>query len=168
MTEETIKESLGMAYTRAVAAYAGMNITVSEHDYGYDGTFIDIEYDEEYKSYSPSGFEINFQLKSTEKFEIKNDFIFYNLRVKNYRDLIKNKGNSRILVLYLMPHDRAEWLVSTTSHLIMKQGAWWYSLEGMSQTSNEHTIQIKIPFSNFLDADTLKDLMQRVKVGERI
>lgn len=169
MTEEHIKEGIGTAYTEAVASYAGFNIVVSKHDYGIDGKFIDVEYDNEYKRYSDSGFLIDFQLKSTVKYEIDNGYIIYDLEVKNYRDLIKtNVGNPRILVLYLMPRERSEWLLNDDNGLTLKKGAWWYSLRGKPNVNNDHRVRIKIPITNFFCADALTSMMERVKEGDEL
>lgn len=167
MTEEHIKECIGSAYTRALVSYAGYNICISEHDYGFDGKILDVEYDEEYKRYSESGFLINFQLKSTVDYELKDDMIIYDLEVKNYRDLIRpNPGSPRILILYLMPREKEKWLINDHERLIIERGAWWYSLKGLPECSNKDKKRIKIPAGNLLSVESLNEMMKRVKEGE--
>lgn len=169
MTEEHKKECLGAAYTRVVVSNAGFNICVSEHDYGFDGKILDVEYDEEYRRHSESGFQIDFQLKSTVCYEIKDNLIIYDIEVKNYRDLIKtNPGNPRILILYLMPQEKKEWVVSDKDKMILKHGAWWCSLKGMPEIKNKDRKRIKIPIENFLSVDALINMMKRVKEGDEI
>ncbi|WP_373262365.1 DUF4365 domain-containing protein [Hungatella hathewayi] len=169
MTEEHKKECLGAAYTRAVVSSAGFNLCVSEHDYGFDGKILDVEYDEEYGRYSESGFQIDFQLKSTVCYEIKDNLIIYDIEVKNYRDLIKiNPGNPRILILYLMPRDKKDWVVNDKDKMILRYGAWWYSLKGMPETDNNDRKRIKVPLDNFLSVDALVKMMKRVKEGDEI
>lgn len=169
MTEEHVKECLGTAYTRALVAYAGYNICVSEHDYGIDGKILDVEYDEENKRYSESGFQIDFQLKSTVSYIIKDNLIIYDIEVKNYRDLIKrNPGNPRILILYLMPKEKSNWFISDKNKLQLQHGAWWYSLKGLPETENKGRKRIEIPVENFLSVNSLNDMMKRVKEGDEI
>lgn len=169
MTEEHRKECLGVAYTRAVVSYAGFNFCVSEHDYGFDGKIIDVEYDDEYRRYSESGFLIDFQIKSTVRYEIKDDMIFYDIEVKNYRDLIKrNPGNPRILILYLMPQENDDWLENDKHKLILRHGAWWCSLKGFPETDNKERKRIKIPIKNLLNKEALIRMMECVKEGGEI
>ena len=45
MTEAHTKELISKAYVNALAARVGMTVANSSLDYGFDGTFKDIEYD---------------------------------------------------------------------------------------------------------------------------
>ena len=64
MTEAHTKELISKAYVNALAARVGMTVANSSLDYGFDGTFKDIEYDAATKEYGETGFGIDFQLKA--------------------------------------------------------------------------------------------------------
>ena len=83
MTEAHTKELISRAYVNALAARVGMTVANASLDYGFDGTFKDIEYDEETNEYGETGFGIDFQLKATINASPNNGVIKYNLEVKN-------------------------------------------------------------------------------------
>ena len=102
VTEAHIKEQISSAYAKAIAAQAGVIFReYSSIDYGFDGKFSEVFYDEENKRYSESGFGIDVQIKATTNITSENGKLIYDLEVKNYRDLIKtNVGTPRILIVY--------------------------------------------------------------------
>ena len=65
MTEAHIKEQISRSYVNVLAARVGMTISIASQDYGFDGTFRDIEYDTVAKEYGETGFGIDYQLKAT-------------------------------------------------------------------------------------------------------
>jgi hypothetical protein len=169
MTEQHIKEQLSRAFVKAIAADAGFILREYELDYGLDGKFSEVEYniyDEGHKRFCETGFGIDFQLKATTDIEHKNEHIIYDLEAKNYNDLVKtNVGTPRILILYLMPKERNEWLKVNSSSTTMQKCAWWCSLKGGLPTSNSQSKRIKIPDGNLLTPAELCKLISRVKEG---
>jgi hypothetical protein len=169
ITEEHIKEKLSMAYAQAIAANAGVKCDKYDLDYGMDGRFSSVTYDEVYKRYCDDGFGIDFQLKATTNAKMKDGKVKYSLEVKNYRDLISTKaGSPRILVLYAMPKNREEWLNSCNENVILKKCGWWCSLKGNNETSNKERITIEIPEENLLTSEELNRLIECVKMGEEL
>jgi len=168
MTEQHIKEQISKAYTKVVAAKAGIIYRdFGEMDYGMDGSFSDVEYSN--GRYSESGFGIQFQLKATAHITPKDGRLIYDLEVKNYNDLIKNDvGMPRILILYVMPKDKSEWLIINSEYTILKKCAWWYSLKGSKITKNKNRVRIYIPDNQILTVQELKRLMNCVKEGAEL
>lgn len=166
MTEETIKERLGEAYARAIAAYAGIKCNRDEEDYGFDGTFKHVTFDAESKRYRDSGYAIDYQLKSTVNAELRAGKVIYDLEVKNYNDLIvENVGTPRILIVFKLPTNKAEWLLVNQDNLILRNCAWWCSLKGQNKTTNTSKVRIEIPEDQILTPNTLQVLMSKVQRG---
>ncbi len=166
MTEAHIKETISRAYVAAIAASVGMTIAASSLDYGFDGTFKDVEYDPHAKQYSETGFGIDFQLKATVNAVPKNGVIKYSLEAKNYRALVKTHvGTPRILIVYSMPKDKDSWLSVGTDETTFRKCAWWCSLKGYPETANKERVTVDIPISQQLTPDALVDLMKKVKEG---
>lgn len=167
ITAEHQKEALGQAYVRAVIAKAGFNFGKTEFDYGFDGTIKDVINRD--GRYVDSGFGINFQLKSSWDVTFKNGNVEYDLESKNYNDLVTETSMlPNILILFVLPANRDEWLEITSDQLVMKRCAWWCSLEGQAQTKNKATKKIAIPDCQIFSPDALIELMEKVKGGEKL
>jgi hypothetical protein len=167
ITEEHMKEGISRAYTIAVAHRAGLNYSKFEFDYGMDGSFSNVKIRGNRRV--TGGYSIEFQLKSTENFEIdsKSNSIVYDLEVKNYNDLVEDDvGTPRILVLFTFPKDRNEWLNITKDATILKNCAWWCSLKGNNISGNKQKTTIRIPINQILTAEALQELMEKVKRGD--
>ena len=164
--EAHIKEELSKSYASAISAAAGINCQFYGRDYGQDGVFLDVKYYAERKSYRQTGFAIDFQLKATVNATAKNGLFLYDLEKKNYLDLIDTGvGRVRILLLYILPKDKNEWLNVTSSETVLKRCAYWCSLRGLPVVNNKEKVRIKIPASQMLTVEELKRLMENVKSG---
>ena len=169
MTEAHKKDLISTAYVSAIAARVGMTVANSSRDYGFDGTFKDIEYDEVAKEYGETGFGIDFQLKSTVNAKVIGDFVKFSLKARNYRQLIKTDvGTPRILIVYSMPRDETEWVSVNTNDTVLRNCAWWYSLRGLPEVSNQESVVVNIPRENQLTPVILRELMKKVKEGVAI
>ena len=166
MTESHIKQELNISYIKAVSASAGMTCEIRGQDYGIDGSIHDIVYDKKRRSYRDSGFGIDFQLKATVNAHLKSGVFLYDLEVKNYLDLIKTDvGRSRILILYVLPRDKTEWVNVSHEETTMKKCAYWCSLRGFPEVDNYKTVRIKVPEKQLLTSTELGRLMNIVKGG---
>ena len=169
MTEAHTKELISRAYVNALAARVGMTVANASLDYGFDGTFKDIEYDEETNEYGETGFGIDFQLKATINASPNNGVIKYNLEVKNYHKLIKTQvGTPRILIVYCMPREKERWLIVNSEETLFRRCAWWCSLKGYPEVKNKERVVIDIPLNQQLTPEVLAQLMQRVKEGSAL
>lgn len=166
MVETHIKEELSVSYTKAVSASAGMTCDIRQRDYGIDGSINDVVYIPSRKGYRESGFAIDFQLKSTVTAEIVNDKVVYDLEIKNYKDLIETHvGRQRILILYILPEEKEDWVDISSERTVLKKCAYWCSLRGLQDVNNHSTVRIKIPVSQLLTKDELIRIMNIIKEG---
>lgn len=166
MFETHIKEELSKSFANAVSAAAGISCNFYERDYGQDGSFEDIKYYCDRKAYRQTGFGIDFQLKATVNATAKDGFYIYDLEMKNYLDLIDTEvGRPRILILYILPREKGEWVKVTDSETTLKKCAYWCSLRGFPRVHNKGKVRVKIPENQLLSAQELKRLMESVKGG---
>ena len=156
MSPNFIQEQLSWAYVRAVIFRAGyrLNLPVVD-DHGIDGTV---------GSYSAGVNRVDFQLKSTTDYEIRDRSIIYDLRVENYNQLIKEDDLPRVLILFLMPDDPDQWLTQTQEELCLRKCAYWVSLMGMAPSGNRSTVRVSVPLSNMFDLNGLADMFSRLIV----
>lgn len=166
MTEEHTKEQLSVAYAQAISAYAGLSFQEYSSDYGLDARINDIQYSSDRKRYWQTGFGIDIQLKATINAKIKSGIIIYDLEVKNYKDLIQlNIGTPRILILFVLPKNRNDWVQVSCNEMKLEKCAYWCSLKGLPDTKNGQKVRIKIPETQVLTAEELVRLMDMVKRG---
>jgi len=165
ITVQHRKEALGQAYVRAVVAKAGYNFGgKSDYDYGFDGTIKEVV--TRNGRYVENGFGLNFQLKSSCDVSYRDGKIIYDLESKNYNDLTMERTTfPNILILFALPEDETVWLDLSAERLIIRNCAWWYSLEGQLPTTNLETKRIKIPEQQIFSPDELRKLMENVKGG---
>ncbi len=169
ITEQHQKESLSRAFAMAVGCKAGMNCQLgAEFDYKIDGNYREVEKLPNGKR-AESGFQIDFQLKASENVIVKDDIVEYNLDADNYRHLINQKaGTPRILILFRMPKNIEEWLEITEENTVLRNSAWYCSLNGNQYKDNSSTVKITIPRANLLTPSALSELMEKVKAGEKL
>lgn len=99
--------------------------------------------------------------------EIEEEYIKYNLEVKNYNDLVDEEvGTPRILIVYKMPQDKYEWIKVNTEKVTLKNCAWWCSLKGKKVSDNNQKKTIYIPKNQIFDEKALITLMNKIRKGE--
>ena len=169
MTEQLMMEQMSKAFAKAVAAHAGLIMREYTIDYGIDGRFSDVRYDQKRNRYSENGFGIDFQIKATTNLIINSGRIVYDLEVKNYLDLIETDiGTPRILIVYSMPKEREQWITVTENETVLKKCAWWCTLKGHEDTDNKSKIRIEIPEKQLLTTNELQRLIQCVREGAEL
>lgn len=154
-----IKQKLSRRYVEALASRAGYDIAKSESDFGNDLHIeeVGIRYRPQ-KRYLASGRRIFLQLKSTtqKSISIKSGHVIYKLESKNYNDLIDNKkklATPMVLILFILPNNKGNWLTHDVSQLILRKCAYWFIPSSNKRTKNKAKITIKIPTSNFITLD---------------
>ena len=148
MPDNFIKQELSRAYLRAVISRSGHDLNFTDPDYrGVDGT---IE-----NPLLRGVNRIDFQLKSTTVYTSKGSIIEYDLRVQDFNTLIKEAEIPRILILFTMPIDEAEWLTLSADELCLRRCAYWVSLMGKPISINKSTVRVSLPMSNVLDRNGL-------------
>ena len=151
MPDNLIKEQVSLTYVQAVTARSGHELTIRRVDYrGIDGT---VE-----NPLLRGVNRVDFQLKSTTVFDIRNTDIIYDLRVQNYNLLASERDIPRVFILFIMPRDETQWLVQSPEELCLRKCAYWYSLMGEDPSSNRSTVRISVPLTNVLDEGGLRDI----------
>jgi len=166
MDDNHIKEQLSKAYAHAICSMAGCTTAQPLPDCGIDLQIektIDIE-----GGYIPSGLCLAIQLKSTTDYRIEEEQIVYSIENRAYNILAQsNVATKRILVLFLLPSEKNEWLTQDLNSLIIRKCAYWYSLEGQEQKINENSsTTIRIPIRNLFSLDNLKLIFDKIEEGE--
>lgn len=153
------KELFSDAYLLAVASVCGITATEPAVDDGIDWTltahldgqlFRDPKLDVQLKCTSgnpPVGVSFPFELK-----------------VKNYNDLIKDRLHSpRILVVVVVPTDTlTDWLQHDPDWVQLRRCGYWVSLRGLPASANQRSVTIDVPTAQVFSPTAVADLMQRV------
>jgi hypothetical protein len=113
-----------------------------------------------------TGRELKFQLKATTEAGISYDGnnIKYDLRSDTYNDLIQRKNSKTplILILFILPPSKNEWLNMSDKELIIKKCAYWFIPENNHSTNNDSTVRISIhKENNLIKKDTLNLLFEK-------
>ena len=72
---------------------------------------------------------MDFQLKASYDYRLRDDHIAYDLDVHNYNVLAEAEGIPAVLILFAMPSDPALWLDQSEQELQLRHCAYWLSLE---------------------------------------
>ena len=155
MARNLIQEQLSWAYVRAVVYRAGWHLHRPEvDDHGIDGTL----------EASVGGINrVDFQLKATTDYIVQANDIAYDLRVENYNQLVATDDLPRVLLLFLMPDDPAQWLSHTTDELCLRKCAYWVSLMGLPRSNNASTQRVHVPLGNLFYPDGLQAMFDQVR-----
>jgi hypothetical protein len=160
MTPNSQMELLSLAYVRAVAAYAGYQVSRPEIDNdSIDGILI---------ASVGRRARIDFQAKATTQDLLRGDRIRFPLSIKNYNDLCASTLTPRILVVLMMPQDRDMWLGQTNEELCLRRCAYWMSLENLPKVPNKNSVTVYVPTANIFSSEQLVNLMRKVEKGETL
>lgn len=151
MPDNFIKQDLSQAYVQAVTSRSGYDLNIARIDYrGIDGTI---------ENPSLRGVNrVDFQLKSTTSYEFRGTDVIYDLRVEDYNRLTQDRDIPRVLILFVMPDEEAEWLVQNSEELCLRRCAYWRSLMGENFSNNRSTVRVSVPQANVFDQDGLPDM----------
>lgn len=156
MTEEQQKEQFSIAYVRAVAAVAGVNIYRPE----IDDDSIDIGFCRRIVRERVQRPSLEAQLKCTATPDEDADQFRFPLKVKNYNDLRGDDIVPRVLILVVVPSDMEQWLNQSNDQMILRKSAYWVRLTGMPDTSNTATVSVSVPKSQLFDVAALRLLLE--------
>lgn len=146
----------------ALAGVAGVNLTRPESDYGIDGAFQPVRIINGARV--PSAFPVEYQMKATTRWQHEGAFVTYDLEVRAHRILTDREPGQAmaILILLCLPRDEATWLNGNEQHLRLQHCCYWFRPEG-PPTANVSTVRIRIPRSNVLTPDALKNIMSSAR-----
>ncbi|MCY4412356.1 MAG: DUF4365 domain-containing protein [Caldilineaceae bacterium] len=154
------KERFSLAYIRAVAAHAGYYTDEPQVDRrSIDGIL---------RADFGRGPRIEFQAKATSQDILRENDLAFPLPIGNYRDLSQDAMIPRILIVVLMPQERAQWLQQTSSELCLRHCAYWLSLKEQPPVPNTTSVTVHIPVANIFGSEQLSVLMERVERGESV
>lgn len=167
MTDNQIKECLSEGFLRIILAQNKFKVYDSKYDHGVDltvGPLDKIPLPKGKIMYQDSDRRLDIQLKCTtvKDAKLKNGFINYRLRNKNYIAL-KSKVDSpyikMILVLLVLPEDKNTWINVVENEMLFKKHCYWYIptnsiIESTNKLKGKDTpILITIPKDNHLLED---------------
>jgi hypothetical protein len=177
LTTQHIQEDLSRAYIQAVAAKAGVNVTIGAqaHDYGVDGTFHQVVIRPQKDSHGAlrqrrlnSGFNLEFQCKASKDWEEELGTIVYDLEVKTYNDLIFRASNRTatplVLILMCLPTAEDDWLLLSEDQLLLRKCCYWHRLSG-AESDNLNKKRIRFPKTQALTPEAVNVLLLQVEQG---
>lgn len=162
LSENDIMEELSLAYVRAVASRVGYAVEEVRRD--RDSIDLHICARGQMAPATLHSPVLGVQLKSTKlDHQGSSDTSFpFDLKIKNYTDLIAPTMIPRVLVVFLMPEDPELWLASSEESLILRRAAYWCSLAGLPSTSNTASVRVQMPCRQVFDGDAVASLLVRV------
>lgn len=110
---------------------------------------------------------LDLQLKaSINLVELSDGFVRFKLKRRNY-DLLRTETQTpRLLVVLDLPADRDRWVTVTEKKLVLRNRAYWLSLRGFQESTNEVSITVKIPKANLFNVDSMRSLMNQSRRGK--
>lgn len=159
------QEAMSRAYVQAVAARAGLITTVPAADFGIDLCLHTVE--ARGRRWGPGPVQLDIQLKSTTRADLREGHLYYDLDVKNYDDLRAPAPMCpRLLVVLLLPEQEEEWLHQTAEELILRRCAWWLWLGGADATTATTTVRVRIPLGQVFSVAGVQEIVARLERGE--
>lgn len=152
-TEADHKEWFSRAFVMAVAASAGFAVQPIQDD--VDGVDVELR---------DGGITVDVQLKATAVPEIAGGFLKFDLDVKTYDKLRKDRNSPGYLVVAILPKRRTQWIAHKADHMRMLRRAYWLELTGMKDTANGSTIRLSIPLENEVTELSLRQIMNSARV----
>ncbi len=170
MTSQHVEEDLSRAYIQAVAARAGvvLSINARSHDYGIDGTFHQVL--ETNGRQAEAGFALDFQLKASQNAIVEGDVVKYDLDVKTHNYLIRRSQQKNstpvILILLVLPADADDWLALSEERMTLRKCCYFTALKD-PPTANTSTQRIAMPRTSRLTPTTLQMLLSDIEKKDR-
>jgi len=170
MTDQIKKENISTRTIEILANYQGYEVESVKRDYGVDIRIIENTYrelEDGRKQIFPTNRELKAQLKATTEKGIKrrNGNIIYDLRAKNFNDLVQHQHWKRptYLMLIILPDDEEMWLSYSKSDLVLRSECYWYiHPENTEMTTNRSKKMIRIPENQIISLDTFSTLLNHI------
>jgi hypothetical protein len=156
MTPEQQKEQFSIAYLRAVAAAARINI----YRMDVDEDSIDIGFSVKSIAGRAQSPRLDAQLKCVTELTGDDTVFRYPLKSKNYKELIGDHYVPKILIVILIPPSVADWLTQDEQALIMRRCGYWVSLRELPSRDNSSTVTVEIPRPQVFSVAALQTLLQ--------
>lgn len=170
MNIEARMESFSYAYVYALASQAGF--AFKEEPRANDNVGVDISVNDPKRFFEIPSCRFSAQVKCVRKGKLqqKTNGIFYKLRKKNYDTLLKScPGNTILLIVFVVPDNSIDWVVSNTSDTIIKHNCYWFCLQGYPPSTLQHEDSkepIELSNAQLLTPQSFPSLMQKIANGE--
>jgi hypothetical protein len=172
LTDLDIESELSYAYLHAIATRGGFSCTYTHRH--LDGAGVDAMVYEDGRQLANdsihTSFALHVQLKATRVNPIEqNGRYSFSLPLKQYNKLRQTGlATARVLVVFYLPPDPAEWLRHSEDALVTKRCAYWVSLRGAAASANETTQTVYIPRNQRLSVEALIEIMTRCSRDEEL
>lgn len=158
------KEEFSYAYINTISTVAGYECSVKKRFMDHAGIDLSIEVPGEILScLNP---RLDAQVKCTSTDCVRDEAIYYDLKVENYNKLIHpNPGSPQFLIVVIVPEHINDWIqVNNQPEIatIIRAAAYWLSLKGKEPTNNKNTKTVEIPLNNRLTPAMLKAIMRKI------
>jgi hypothetical protein len=159
MSPEMQMEQFSLAYVAAVASAGGYKTA----HYSVDSRSVDLGIASDDPGRNVDEPRLDLQAKATSVAQWRGDHLNFDLKLKNYNDLRREKLHvPRILVVVVMPRAVEEWIDQSEEQLALRKCGYWLSLRGQPEISNSATVTIRIPRAQILTVASLAAMMERI------
>ena len=155
LSENDKKEQLSLVYACAVATACGYTFSTQN----LDRDSIDLTV----SSRSSRRASVSFQLKCTSSPDWDGDALKYQLKAKNYNDLVAQRQVPLLLLVMELPPNPEDWLSISQEQLVLKRCAWWFSIIGQPET-DKGSKQVLIPRSNLFGIEAMRELITKSEI----
>jgi len=158
MTPEQQKEQFSRAYVSAVAAAARVNV----FNYVVDADSVDIGFAIRSVAGQPQLPRLETQLKCCSERLNRNrakTAYRYELKAKNYDELIGVHYVPRILIVVLVSPKPKDWLTQSADELILRKCGYWASLRPLPPLPNDRSVTVDLPLDQLFTPEALVSLL---------
>jgi hypothetical protein len=172
LSSQNVEAELSYAYLHAVASRAGFGCEYAGRH--LDDAGVDAVVSENGRFLAADSvlgsFALHVQLKATAAVPSEHDGNFsYRLTLPHYNKLKETRiGIPRVLVVLFLPNNPADWLLHSEDGLIARRCAYWVSLYGAPESTNESYQTVRIPRAQALSVAGPTELMTRLSRREVI
>jgi len=161
LSQNDIESELSYAYLHAVASKIGANCQIANRHADNRGVDVQLTAYGPFPNGKLQEVDLKVQLKATVNVPSEtNTHISYSFKgIAQYNDL-RNTNNQtpRILVVLFLPKDAESWLEISEEALALKKAAYWVSLRGAPESSNEKAQTVYLPKNQLLTPQSLQEL----------
>lgn len=166
MDDNSKKEEFSCAYIHAISAIAGFAAEPKSRPMDNAGIDVSITVPGEIEGVLSPKFDA--QVKCTSRDLVRPGYISYPLPVINYNRLRHHISyDPQFLIVVLVPSDPQEWIDFSHEEILLRAQGYWLSLKGAEPTTNETTINVRVPLENAVTPESLQEIM-RVAAEERL
>lgn len=155
MTPEQQKEQFSIAYVRAVAAAARINIYRLE----VDEDSIDIGFSVKSIAGQAQSPKLDAQLKCVTELAGDAGVFRYPLKIKNYNELVGTHYVPIVLIVVLVPPNVQDWLIQDEQTLIMRRCGYWVSLQNLPESANTSAVTVSLPRVQVFSVAAMRQLL---------